>query len=81
MVAGQHALKSRLGHLLKSVYNFATMIKTNRSMALPESQITFATLEDQVRTFIGAGHDGGFETEVGSEGQSDSEEICRACFE
>ena len=33
------------------------IIKTNGSMALPESQITLAMLQDQVRTFIGAGHD------------------------
>ena len=33
------------------------IIKTNESIALPEDQMTLATLKDQVRTFIGSGHD------------------------
>lgn len=33
------------------------ILKTNQSTALPESQITLATLKNQVRTFIGAGHE------------------------
>lgn len=33
------------------------IMKTNQSMESPDSQMTLATLKDQVRTFLGAGHD------------------------
>lgn len=33
------------------------IIKTDQSVTSPDSQMTLATLRDQVRTFLGAGHD------------------------
>lgn len=38
----------------KDIISFT--LKTNQSTALPESQMTYATLKDQVRTFIETGH-------------------------